>query len=289
MNGHFTSKWQAPGQEGGVVVRETQCRTILNRSAISDYSLNCYTGCAHACVYCYARFMQRFHPHPEPWGRFVDVKVNAVEALKRQLRRAKPGDVFMSSACDGWQPLEAKWALTRQCCEVLLDRGFQVNVLTKSALVLRDLELFRGRTARIGVTITTLDERLRRLWEPHAASVERRFAVLQEAHDAGLATSIMFGPLLPFLSDDEGAIEAMLGRAREVGVDVIWVDALNPRPRVWPSVAALLRRRFPELRERYARILHDKVVREAYLRELRARVTRAARRLSLTDRVAGCP
>ena len=70
------------------IVRETVCKTILNRGGISDYSLNCYTGCTHACVYCYARFMQRFHPHDEPWGAFVDVKVNAVEVLKRQLRRA---------------------------------------------------------------------------------------------------------------------------------------------------------------------------------------------------------
>ena len=74
-----------------IIVRETVCKTILNKSSISDYSLNCYTGCTHGCVYCYARFMQRFHPHEEPWGKFVDVKINAVEVLKRQLRRAKPG------------------------------------------------------------------------------------------------------------------------------------------------------------------------------------------------------
>lgn len=142
----------------GVVVREVPCKSILNRSGIGDYSLNCYTGCAHGCVYCYARFMQRFHPHPEPWGKFVDVKVNAVDVLKRQLRRAEPGDVFVSSACDGWQPLEGERRLTRRCCELLLEHGFQVNVLTKSDLVLRDLDLFAGRRARIGVTITTLDE-----------------------------------------------------------------------------------------------------------------------------------
>jgi len=76
----------AAEEAGHVVIRETTCKTILNRSSISDYSLNCYTGCTHGCVYCYARFMQRFHPHPEPWGEFVDVKVNAVEVLERQLR-----------------------------------------------------------------------------------------------------------------------------------------------------------------------------------------------------------
>ena len=271
-----------------VVVRETACKTILNRSAISDYSLNCYTGCTHACVYCYARFMQRFHPHPERWGAFVDVKQNAVEVLKRQLRRTPPGDVFVSSACDGWQPIEAECRLTRRCCELLLERGFQVNVLTKSTLVLRDLDVFSGHSARIGVTVTTLDERLRRLWEPRAASVAERFRVLQQARRAGLKTSIMFGPLLPFLSDSQEAIDGLLGRAADLAVDVIWVDALNPRPRVWPAVAELLRTRFPELHERYRQVLFDQQARAEYIKHLRSRVARAAERFSLTDRLVGC-
>jgi len=274
---------------GRIVIRETECRTVLNRTDISDYSLNCYTGCAHACVYCYARFMQRFHPHPEPWGEFVDVKANAVEALKRQVKRAKPGDVFVSSACDGWQPIEAERRLTRRCCEILLEHGFQVNVLTKSTLVLRDLDVFSQRKARIGVTVTTLDEKMRMLWEPEASSVEDRFRVIAEARRAGLKTAVMFGPLLPFLSDQQASIDSLFERAADLDIDVIWVDALNPRPRVWPSVAALLRRKFPDLRERYSRLLFDGTTREAYVAELRDRVKSAARRFRLTDRVRGCP
>jgi DNA repair photolyase len=79
--------------------------------------------------------MQRFHPHPEAWGRFVDVKVNAVEVLRRQLRRAQPGGVFVSSACDGWQPIERECSLTRRCCELLLEYGFELHILTKSDLL----------------------------------------------------------------------------------------------------------------------------------------------------------
>lgn len=274
---------------GAPVVREIVCKNILNRSSIDDYSLNCYVGCAHACVYCYARFMQRFHPHPEPWGAFVDVKVNAADALARQLRRLPPGDVFVSSACDGWQPLERERKLTRACCRLLLDLGFRVNVLTKSALVLRDFDLFVGRKARIGVTVTTLDPYLRQLWEPCADSVEDRFRVLREAKAAGIETSVMFGPLLPFLSDTPDSINALFDRAADAHVDVIWVDALNPRPKVWPSVLALLDREFPDLRERYRRMLYAEPVREAYLKALRDRVERAAKRFHLTDRVGGCP
>jgi len=271
-----------------VIVRETVCKTILNRSGLSDYSLNCYTGCTHACVYCYARFMQRFHPHDEAWGVFVDVKVNAVEVLKRQLRRAEPGTVFVSSACDGWQPVEAEWRLTRRCCELLLERGFHVHVLTKSALLRRDLDVFAGHPASIGITLTTVDERLRELWEPGTASVQERLSVIEAARDAGLQTSVMFGPLLPFLSDSQTAIDALLEQAADLGVDRIWVDGLNPRPLVWPAVAELLRANFPELLLPYRKILFDGASRTQYMQELRARVDDAARRKSLTDRVAAC-
>ena len=271
-----------------ITVRETTCKTILNRSAISDYSLNCYTGCSHGCVYCYARFMQRFHPHPEPWGEFVDVKTNAVEALKRQLVRAKPGNVFVSSACDGWQPIEAERKLTRRCCELLLEHGFQVNVLTKSSLVLRDLDVLSGGHSRIGVTVTTLDEHISRLWEVRSSSVQERFRVLEEARSAGLKTAIMFGPLLPFLSDSQDSIDSMFERAAELAVDAIWVDALNPRPRVWAPVSKLLTSRFPDIREPCRRMLFDKRARQDYLEQLRSRVMRAAKRLSLENKVSTC-
>lgn len=272
----------------GPIVRETIAKTILIRSGLGDYSLNCYTGCAHGCAYCYARYMQRFHPHKEPWGAFVDVKVNAVETLKRQLRRAEPGPVFVSSACDAWQPLEAEHRLTRRCCELLLERGFQVNVLTKSSLVLRDLDIFCGRRAQIGITLTTLDERLRKLWEPGASSVRERLRVIDAARGAGLATSVMFGPLLPGLSDSPAAIGDLLQKAADLGIERIWVDALNPRPRVWPAVARLLGAEFPDLLADYRKVLFDKLFRAQYLEAVRGRVDRAARRASLTGRVAAC-
>ena len=271
-----------------VVIRETSCKTILNRTSISDYSLNCYTGCAHCCIYCYARFMQRFHPHPEPWGKFVDIKLNAVVVLERQLRRATPGAVFVSSACDGWQPTEAECKLTRQCCDLLLKHGFRIEALTKSSLVLRDLDIFSGRNARIGVTVTTLDERLRRLWEPNSSSIEERFRIISEADAAGVETAIMFGPLLPFLSDSQESINSMFQWATELAVDVIWVDALNPRPKVWSSVANLLRKKYPDLLERYRQILFDRKTRAAYLSELRHSVTQAGTKFSLADKVTIC-
>ena len=270
------------------VVRTTECKTVLIRSGIGDYSLNCYGGCVHACAYCYARFMQRFHPHVEPWGGYVDVKANAVEVLDRQLRRAAPGEVFVSSACDGWQPLERERRLTRECCLRLIEHGFKVSALTKSALILRDLDVFARGPSRVGVTVTTLDERLASLWEPRASRVEERFQVLEQAHAAGIETSIMFGPLLPFLSDNQESVCALLERAADLHVDHIWVDALNPRPKVWEAIAALLDREFPGLRERYASVLFSEPVRAAYLAGVRDRIRHAAERYGLSGRVSSC-
>ena len=277
-----------PAPSSGVVVREVDCRTVLNRTSLGDYSLNCYTGCAHGCAYCYARFMQRFHPHDEPWGAFVDVKRNALDVLRRQLRRAPPGEVFLSSACDGWQPIEAERRLTRRACAMLLEHGFRLHVLTKSALVLRDLDVFAGKDVRLGVTLTALDAGLAALWEPRAWSPAERIEVLRAARRAGMATAVMFGPLLPSLCDDAESLHALFAVAAELGVDKIWVDAINPRPRVWPAVAALLRSRYSGLLETYRRILFDRARRSEYLAALRRRVDEVARRAGMAGRTSAC-
>lgn len=270
----------------GVTVRKVSCKSLLNRrSAEHGYSFNCYVGCEHGCVYCYARYMQRFHPHREPWGEFVDVKVDAPEVLARQLRRLRPGSVFTSSACDGWQPLERHYRLTRRCCRLLLEAGFRLEILTKSALILRDLDLFESGEVRLGVTITTPDESQARLWEPQASSVKARVRILHQAKAAGLETAVMLGPLLPGISDTPEALRELFSMAAAADVDQIWTDALNPRPLVWPSIQVFLRRHRSELLPLYRRILFDRKHRERYLEELRRRVRAAAAEESLADRL----
>jgi DNA repair photolyase len=272
----------------GVIVREVACKGLLNRCGIDDYSFNCYTGCAHACVYCYARFMQRFHPHAEEWGEFVDVKLNAADVLARQVRRMPPGSVFTCSACDGWQAAERHYELTRRCCRILLEAGFRLNILTKSDLVLRDLDIFAGRDVAVGVTITTPDEETARAWEPRASPVAARVRVLREAKAAGLKTTVMFGPLLPGISDTSEALGELFIIARDANVDRIWTDVLNARPRVWPSVQNFLRRHRPDLYEEFRRILFDSDHRAAYEAELRRRIRDAAKAAGLTGRLESC-
>ena len=205
-----------------MIVQEITAKSILNPSKIFDFCLNPYTGCAISCKYCYARlFMKRYSGHHEPWGAFVDVKVNAPELLKKQLLRAKRGAVWISSVCDPYQPLEAKYRLTRQCLVELLEHQFPVFVQTKSKLVLRDLDLFRKfHDIEVGFTITTDDESVARWFEPRASSVRDRLAVLRKIHDAGVKTFVFIGPILP--GNPERLIQDLHGIA-----DRILIDRMN--------------------------------------------------------------
>ena len=134
--------------------------------------------------------------------------------------------------------------------------------------------------------MNTPDEKMARLWEPRASSVAGRLKVLHAAKAAGLDTAVMFGPLLPGISDSPAALDRLFALAAEADVDLIWTDALNPRPRVWPSVQRLLGQRWPELGQRYRRVLFDKTGRPEYLAELKHRVRRAAAKAGMTDRLA---
>jgi DNA repair photolyase len=183
-----------------LTIKRVTAKSVLSRSGISGitYCVNPYVGCSHGCRYCYAAFMKRFSGHQEPWGDFVDAKVNAASVLERQLVRAAKGLVLMSSVTDPYQPLEKKLGLTRACLEVLAPRDFPLDILTKSPLALRDIDVlstFSG--VAVGITVTTDDEKTRRLFEPRAAPIPDRVHALEELFKAGIRTYAFLGPILP--------------------------------------------------------------------------------------------
>ncbi|MBI4330364.1 MAG: radical SAM protein [Chloroflexi bacterium] len=270
-------------------IREIEARSLLNKSGLADYAVNCYAGCRHACVYCYARFATRFTHAGERWGTFVDVKVNAPQLLEREAARKKPGLVFLSSVCDGWQPLEQKYGLTRRCLEILLKYAFQLTVLTKSALVTRDFDLLAGKSGvSVGLTITTLDESLRRLIEPGGAPSDQRLAALEEAKRRGIRTGAFLGPLLPGLSDTEAGLTALLRGVREAGVDYFYVDRLNPHHGMWQDLKGLLERRWPHLVNDYRRVLFDPEARARYTQDFLRKVHRLAAQAGIEEKMTVC-
>lgn len=181
-----------------MIVKEIKAKTILSKSQIYDYALNAYVGCQHNCIYCYARFMKRFTGHREQWGGFVDAKINAAELLAREVRKKKKGTVWISGVCDPYQYVEKKYMLTRRCLEILVENRWPVMVQTKSPLVLRDIGILkRSAGAEVGFTITTADEKVRRIFEPGAPPVEKRIEALGILHAEGIRTYVMVAPMLP--------------------------------------------------------------------------------------------
>jgi len=178
-------------------VRETRCNTLLhklNYRSSSGYTANLYKGCTHGCKYCYAPSLT----HDERrWGTYVDVKVNAPEVLERELRGLRKDEVFLSSASDPYQPVEAKYGLTRRCLESLQRNGFPVSILTRSPLVLRDTDLLgKFDWVKVGMSITTVPVRR---FEPGVPPLQRRIDTLRKLAKAGITTWVSLAPVIPGL------------------------------------------------------------------------------------------
>jgi DNA repair photolyase len=230
-------------------INEVKCRSILNKSGISviDYAINPYYGCAHKCQYCYAVFMKKFTGHTEPWGDFVDVKVNAPEVLAKQLKRIqKHSRISFSTVCDPYQPLELKYGITRKCLEILIPYRHSVSILSKSAIVVRDIDILsRLNEVKVSFTVTTTDEKIRKVFEPGAPSTEQRFKALRTLSQSGIRTSLFVAPVLPYLSDTEENLGNIFSAAKLAGAEYVMFDTLNPYPKVWHNVRRLVKTHFP--------------------------------------------
>jgi DNA repair photolyase len=241
----------------GPAIREIEAKSILNASKIYDYCVNPYTGCQVGCAYCYASlFMRRYSGHSEPWGEFVDAKINAPALLAKQIVKAKPGTIWFASVCDCYQPLEERYALTRRSLEVLAGRDFPVVIQTKSARVRRDLDVIkRIPDVEVGFSIASDDERTIRLFERMSSPVAERIEVLREFKAAGIPTFAFAGPLLP---GNPERLAALLDGA----VDRVLIDRMNYVPAV---------------RAHYARHGLLEALTDSFFRTQAARLARALR------------
>jgi len=198
-------------------INEVTVKGVLSKSKVFDYVVNPYVGCAHACVYCYARFMKRFTGHTEQWGRFVDVKINAPEVLEKEQAKRRKGTVWVSGVCDPYQPIEMKYRLTRRCLEILQKRKWSVVIQTKSHLVLKDIDLFKQFDhLEVGLTITTASEAIRRIFEPNAPPIRKRLEALEALFNQGIVTFVMIAPVLP---EAEGLVDLLARKVHYVIID----------------------------------------------------------------------
>jgi DNA repair photolyase len=240
-----------------VRVGEAACKSIINRSGIKgvDYAVNPYIGCGHGCVYCYARFMTRWYHPGERWGSFVDVKRNAVDCMKREAGSKPPGVILFSSVTDAYQPLERKTGLTRSLLEVLVEHDYPVEVLTKSSLVTRDLDILgKFDQAEVGLTLTSMDDGVRRVFEPGASTVQERLDTLKAFSDQGIDTYAFLGPLMPYVSEDR--LEELLNSVAD-RVGRVIVDRLNIKAGNWGPIKRTLEDHYPDLVPKFKEASED--------------------------------
>jgi DNA repair photolyase len=202
-------------------------RSIITRNDSPDLSfdrtINTYRGCEHGCVYCYARPNHAFvglSPGQDFESKLF-VKAGAADLLRKELAAAsyKPATIVMGGVTDVYQPIERQWQTTRQVLKVLAEHHHPVAIITKSALVLRDLDILgpmaAAGLAKVAVSVTTLDPKLARTLEPRAAAPHRRIQAIRLLARAGVPVTVMAAPMIPALNDAE--MEAILTAAADAG------------------------------------------------------------------------
>jgi DNA repair photolyase len=175
--------------------------------------------------------MRRFSGHlQDPWGSFVDVKVNLLDVLARELPRRPGGSIWISGVCDPYEQVEAKYKLTRGAIQLISRYSkFTISILTKNSLVLRDIDLITQLKGRVdvGFTITTFNREAQLIFEPHASPVRERIEAVRRLNEAGVDAWAFIAPMLPYVTEIE--LEDGLRQLREAGVKRLMSDRYNAR------------------------------------------------------------
>ena len=277
------------GQQSDIIYYRTVAKSILNGPEVTGmgfWSINPYVGCAFGCAYCYARYAHRYVMERSsasslpsdlagnlvempPWLAFerrVFVKENAPDVLRRTLRHGgdkhlnllKGDAIIVGTATDPYQPAERKFRVTRRVLEVLAEHpGLRVVVITKSPLVTRDIDLL-SRIARrselsIHVSLITLDRGLARRLEPRAPTPEARVRALGRLRAAGIEAGINCMPVLPGITDEPRALEALIKRVAEAGATYVAGCALRLQSTARNRYLPFIDEHFPHLSDRYRR------------------------------------
>lgn len=224
-----------------IIIKETEVKSVLTKSnlPVSDYSVNPYVGCTHACKYCYTCFMKQFTNHAEPWGEFLDAKY--WQLVKRPERYAGK-ELFFGSVTDPYNPQEEQYQRTRALLEQLKGSGIKLSIQTKSDLVLRDIDLIKTfPNARVGFSINTLDESFKDDMD-RAVSIERRLTVMKKLHDEGIRTTCFISPIFPEITD----VKAIIERTRDM-CNLIWLENLNLRGSYKTDILGYIKAKYPHL------------------------------------------
>src|SRR5437667_739581 len=234
-------------------------RSLLNRCTGSrmpfTWTINPYRGCEFACKYCYARYTHEFMEMRDgiEFEQKIYAKEHAAELLRQELRRVKPGeDTAIGTATDPYQPIERKLEITRAILqEFARHSGLELGIVTKSALVVRDVDLLTEISRRNGIsvnfTVTTTDAELARILEPRAPRPDLRLDALRKLRDAGIRAGVICAPVLPGITDSPRQLEAVVRAAAEAKASHIYANPLFLKPCSAAVFLPFLNEHFPQL------------------------------------------
>lgn len=234
-----------------LLIREIEVKSILSKSnlPVCEYSVNPYVGCTHACKYCYACFMKRFTGHSEEWGSFIDIKQCDKPISQKKLQGKS---VFLSSVTDCYNPFEEKYKITRNILEQLIPIDCELNISTKSNLVLRDIDLLKQcKNLKVSISVNTLDEQFKNDMD-NASSIQERLETLETLHRNGIYTVLFMSPVFPVITDYKKIIEKT-----NKYVDEYWFENLNLRGSYKKDILNYIERTRPQLLELYNELYID--------------------------------
>jgi DNA repair photolyase len=237
-------------------------RVVSNRNLPFTWAINPYRGCEFACKYCYARYTHEFiEMSDEDFEHKIFVKQHAADLLRQELRKVKQGEeIAIGTATDPYQPAERRYEITRAILEEFArHRGFDIGIVTKSNLVVRDAELLREITRHnrlfVNITITTVNSELARILEPRAPRPDLRLDAVRQLNLAGVPAGVICAPVLPGITDDPRDLESLVAAAAQAGAKYLFANALFLKPCSASVFLPFLEKEFPHLvksyRERY--------------------------------------
>lgn len=237
-------------------------KTALRKKKYIDYYFPClygyspYVGCEHGCIYCDGR-CEKYYVEGI-FDKDITIRKNLVEIIEKEIPKKRERGLILigSGVSDPYQPVEIQEKLMRRSLEVIEPYGFPVGILTKSALVLRDLDILKRINGKaqstIMVSLTFTNDEQRKLIEPHASSVEARFNIIKEAKAVGLTAGVLAMPLLPCINDHESNVSELLRRGKEAGADFVMPAGLTLRPGIQKEgYFQMIRQHYPECLSTY--------------------------------------
>ncbi len=238
-------------------------RSLLNRCTgvrlPFTWTINPYRGCEFACKYCYARYTHEFMELRDgvDFEQKIFVKQHAADLLRQELHHVKPGEeIAIGTATDPYQPAERRFEVTRAILdEFARHRGFEIGIVTKSNLILRDIDVLqqiaKNNRLAVNITITTLNVDLARILEPRAPRPDLRLEAMQKLNQAGLSAGVICAPVLPGITDSPRDLEAVVRATAEAGGKYIHANSLFLKPCSAAVFLPFLEKQFPQLVQSY--------------------------------------